>query len=141
MRKTEMNEEQLKDRSFFVDKLGSAGWRGSNFNRNFDEGLWSSPEASMTYSNGTISLRLDSLFDDPRQILYIESRAGKSLGLVFKCPDRLNALLQAIVGMQDSIAPDNIKDKAEELLAVCPNMFKISASGDKLIPVKPMKSN
>jgi hypothetical protein len=140
MRKSEMNDKQLKERSFLVNTLSDAGWRGSNFNRDFDEGLWSSPEASMTYSNPTVSLRLDMSFDDPRQTLYIESSDGKSLGLVFKCPDRLNALMQAIIGMQDAIAPGNIKEKAEELLAVCPNMFKISASGDQLLPVRPRKS-
>ncbi|MEA2894736.1 MAG: hypothetical protein QOJ84_351 [Bradyrhizobium sp.] len=140
MRKKEMNEEQLRQRSLFVDSLANAGWRGSNFNHNFDEGLWSSPEASMTYSNRQMSLRLDLSFEDPRMIFYLGSKSGKSLGLVFKCGDRQKSLLDAVIGMQDSIGPDSIKDKSEDLLAICPNMFKISASGGKLIPIKPKKS-
>jgi hypothetical protein len=136
MRKSEMSEKQLQQRSLFVDTLETAGWRGSNFNRNFDQGLWESPEASMTYSSQTISLRLDLSFEDPRMILYLNSKGGKSLGLVFKCEDRQKQLLEAIVAMQDSLTPENVKMKTVDLLAVCPNVFKISASGDKLIPVK-----
>jgi hypothetical protein len=136
MRKSEMSEKQLQQRSLFVDTLETAGWRGSNFNRNFDQGLWESPEASMTYSSQTISLRLDLSFEDPRMILYLNSKGGKSLGLVFKCEDRQKQLLEAIVAMQDSLTPENVKTKTVDLLAVCPNVFKISASGDKLIPVK-----
>jgi hypothetical protein len=140
MRKTEMNEEQLRRRSDFVETLTAAGWRSSNFNRNFDEGLSSSPEASMTYSNRHISLRLDLLFEDPRVILYIDSKDGRSLGLVFKCEDRQEPLLEAVIEIKDSISPENIKEKAEELLTACPNMLKISSSGDRLIPVKPRKA-
>ena len=136
MRKSEMSEKQLQQRSLLVETLEAAGWRGSNFNRNFDQGLWSSPEASMNYSGGSMSLRLDLLFEDPRMILYLTSKGGKSLGLVFKCEDRQKQLLDAIVGMQDSLTPENVKTKTVDFLAVCPNVFKISSSGDKLIPVK-----
>ena len=83
-----------------------------------------------------MSLRLDLLFEDPRMILYLTSKGGKSLGLVFKCEDRQKQLLDAIVGMQDSLTPENVKTKTVDFLAVCPNVFKISSSGDKLIPVK-----
>lgn len=137
MRKTEMSDEQLRSRSLFVEALSSAGWRGSNFNQDFDEGLRTSPEASMSYSNSQLTLRMDLLFEDPRAILYLDAKGGKSLGLVFKCADRLKPLLDAVVGIQNNVGPGNIKDKSEELLAACPSMFKISASGDKLIPIKP----
>jgi hypothetical protein len=136
MRKSEMNEEQLRQRALFVDSLASAGWHGSNFNRNFDDGLWSSPEASMTYASADMSLRLDLLFEEPRLIFYIGARSGKSLGLVFKCVDRLKAVVDAVIGMQDIIASDNVKEMSKELVATCPEVFKISASGNRLIPVK-----
>lgn len=140
MEKGEMNEEQLRRRTFFVDTLAAAGWRGLSFNQKFDAGLWTSPEASMQYASGTMTLRLDFVFEDPRVILYIDSPEGKSLGLVFRCEDRLKPLLETIVGMQDTIGPANIKEKSEELLTVCTKMFKISASGDKLIPVRSKRS-
>lgn len=94
----------------------------------------------MEYSNSAIDLRLDLLFEDPRIILYLDSKEGKSLGLVFKCEDRLKSLVNAVVRMQDIITPGNIKEKSEELLAACPKVFKISASGDKLIPIKSKRS-
>jgi hypothetical protein len=140
MRKSEMTDEQVKNRSFFVDTLAKAGWQGSNFNQKFDRGLWASPEASMEYSNPAMDLRLDFVFEDPRIILYLDSKEGRTLGLVFKCEDRLKPLLDAVVGMQNTIGPGNIKAKSEDLLAACPKMFKISASGDKLVPVKPKRS-
>jgi hypothetical protein len=140
MEKAEMNEEQLRRRSLFVDTLAAAGWRGLNFNQKFDAGLWTSPEASMEYTSGTMTLRLDFLCEDPRVILYLDSREGKSLGLVFRCEDRLKPLVDAIIGMQDTVNPANIKEKSEKLLAACPKMFKISASGDKEIPVKSKRS-
>jgi hypothetical protein len=128
--------EQLQRRSSFVNKLEKSGWSGSNFNRNFDAGLSSTPEASMTYSNRQLELRLDLLFKDPRMILYLDADSGKSLGLVFRCEDHQAELLETVIRMQDRIAPDNLKDSTEELLAVCPSIFKISATGDKLIPIK-----
>jgi hypothetical protein len=140
MEKSEMSEQQLRQRSMFVDSLTAAGWRGLNFNEKFEHGLWVSPEASMEYSNATMALRLDQHFQDPRVILYLDSPDGKSLGLVFKCSDRLKPLLDAVIEMQDTLSPASIKEKSEQLLAACPQMFKISASGDQLIPVKPRKS-
>ena len=140
MRRSEMNEFQLEKRNMFVKTLKTAGWHDLNFNQKFDAGLWVSPEASMEYTNQTMTLRLDLIFEEPRSILYLDSKEGKSLGLVFKCEDQLKPLLDTVTGMQDSIAPDNIKDKAEDLLAACSAMFKISESGDKLIPVRSKKS-
>lgn len=139
MRKSDMSREQLAERAVFVDKLTAAGWRGSNFNRNFDDGLSVSPEASMSYSNRDMTLRFDLAFKDPRATLYLDAKGGKTLGLVFKCPERLQDLVSAVVAMQNDISPDNVKEKSADLLAVCPEMFKISASGDKLIPVKAKK--
>lgn len=135
-----MNDEQLKSRDMFLTALSEAGWSGSNTNRNFDAGLWTSPEASMTFSNAQVSLQFDLALEDPRAILYINSTQGKQLGLVFKCNDRLKPLLDTVVGMQATISPGNIKEKSEQLLAACPNMFKISGSGNKMIPVKPQRS-
>lgn len=136
MKKSEMSQAQLRDRTGFVDALTKAKWRGTLFNEQFEEGLWVSPEASMEFSSSTISLRFDFVAEDPRLILYIDSPDGKELGLVFRCLDRVEALLKAVIGMQDSISPSNIKEKTPELLAACPKMFKISASGDREIPVK-----
>ncbi len=139
MRKTEMNEIQITNRNLFVNTLAAAGWQGSNFNKNYDEGLWSSPEASLEFSNQTMTLRCDYICDNPRVILYLDSREGKSLGLVFSYEDHLDPLLKAIVKIQNSIRSDNIKEACKELLDACPKMFKISSSGDKLIPVKQRK--
>jgi hypothetical protein len=136
MQKSELSQAQLRDRSAFVETLSQAGWRGTGFNQQFEEGLWISPEASLEYSSSTISLRFDFEAEDPRFILYINSADGRELGLVFRCQDRLKQLLEAVIGMQDSLTPANIKDKAETLLAACPKMFKISASGVAEIPVK-----
>jgi hypothetical protein len=135
-----MNEEQLRQRALFVDTLTNAEWRGSNFNRNFDEGLWSSPEASMTYSNRQLALRIDLLFEDPRLILYVTSKTGKGLGLVFKCLENQGPLLEALIRIQDILTPDNIKEKTKELVTTCRSVFKISASGDRLIPLKEKKA-
>lgn len=140
MRRSEMTEEQLKNRALFVETLAGSDWKGLSFNDDFDQGLWSSPEASFEYSNPAMTLRLDFICEDPRVILYLDSPEGKSLGLVFKCFDDLKPLLDAVVGMQDGISPSTIKENSELLLAACPNMFKISASGDKLIPVKSKRS-
>ncbi len=137
MRKSELNESQLSIRALFVETLKAKGWQGSLFNQQFDQGLWVSPDASLNYSHESLTMRVDlNLDDDPRVILYISSAEGKSLGLVFKCVDNLKPLLDALVGMQNTISPDNIKQKSDELFVACPQMFKISASGDKLIPVK-----
>jgi hypothetical protein len=139
MRQSEMNQEQLARRSLFVDTLTAAGWRSSNNNRNFDNGLWVSPEASLSYSNPDMTLIFELALDDPRAILHLDAKGGRTLGLVFKCVDRLKDLLNAVVAMQNDISPDNVKNTSTNLLAVCPEMFKISASGDKLIPVKAPK--
>ncbi|MEW5737527.1 MAG: hypothetical protein AB1938_01305 [Myxococcota bacterium] len=136
MRKTEMTPEQLRERARFVELFAAKGWKPlPNFTGHFDDGLWIEPEAAFEYDNGKLTLRCDRYFADPRVILYLDSREGKTLGLVFKCPDT-GPLLAAIVGMQDDIGSDNLKEKADELFEACPRMFKISGSGDRLIPVK-----
>lgn len=135
MRRTEMSEQQLKNRQLFVDSLLAVGWRGSNFNQDFDQGLRVSPEASMEYSNSAMDLRFDFVCQDPRLILYLDSHEGKSLGFVFKCENQLEPLLDAVIGMQDTISPGNLREKSAELLRACPEMFKISPSGDGLIRV------
>lgn len=140
VKKSQMTERQLSDRTLFVKTLANAGWRGTLFNEHFDSGLSGSPEASMEYSSKAMELRFDFEAKDPRLILYLDSPEGKSLGLVFRCPDQLDALLQAVIGIQDSVTAANIKKKSEELLSACPEMFKISASGDKEIRVKPARS-
>jgi hypothetical protein len=140
MKKAEMNKTQLADRAFFVERLSKAGWRKTLFNEQFDQGLWISPEASMEHSGKDISLRFDFLAEDPRLILYVDATGGKELGLVFRCPDRIRELVEAVIAMQDSVTAANVKKHAEQLIEVCPRMFKISASGDKEIPVKPGSS-
>lgn len=135
-----MSERQLADRTLFVNTLSKAGWSGTLFNEHFDEGLAATPEASMEYSSKSMDLRFDFNAKGPRVILYLDSSEGKSLGLVFRCMDQLEALLAAVIGIQDTVSATNIKQKSEELLAACPEMFKISASGDKEIPVKAKKS-
>ena len=93
----------------------------------------------MLYSSPQISLQLDLTLEDPRVILRLSSKEGKNLGLVFKCVNRLKAILDAIIDMQDSLSPENVNTKRVQLLDACPDIFRISASGDKLIPVKPQK--
>jgi len=140
MKKSEMNESQLRDRTLFVDTLSRAGWQGTLFNEQFDEGLWTAPEASLEFSSKAMQMRFDFEAEDPRVILYLDSPEGRSLGLVFRCIDRLAPLLKAVIAVQDTINAANIKRKSEEFLSACPNVFKISASGDKEIPVKPARS-
>jgi len=136
MRKSEMKPAQLRERARFVEALQAKGWKPlPNFTGHFDDGLWAEPEAAFEYDNGQITLRCDRYFADPRVILHLDSNDGKTLGLVFKCPD-IEPLLAAIVGLQDSITPQNIKQKSAELYTACSEMFKIGGDGDKLIRVK-----
>ncbi len=136
MRKSELDQDQLTIRGLFVDTLARAGWRGLNFNQKFDQGLWTSPEASMEYKRSEMTLRCDFLCGDPRLILYMDSRQGKSIGLVFRYRDRLLPLLATLVRVQGAIDLNNLGDVAEELLVACPEMFKIASSSDGLIPVR-----
>jgi len=140
MKKTELNKTQLADRTFFVERLSKAGWQVTLFNEQFDQGLWISPEASMEHKGRDVSLRFDFLAADPRLILYVDAARGKELGLVFRCPDRIRELVEAVIKMQDSVTAANVKKHAEQLIEVCHKMFKISASGDKEIPVRPRSS-
>jgi hypothetical protein len=135
-----MTDEQLARRTTFVTTLEGAGWRPLPFNADFDQGLNGAPEASLEYAaHGGTTLRLDFQAEDPRVILYVDAADGRSLGLVFRCFNRLEVLLDAIVTMQDTIGPGNIPEHSKKLLAACPEMFKISASGDKEIPVRSTK--
>ena len=140
VKKSEMNASQLKDRKLFVDKLTKAGWSGTLQNEQFDEGLWVSPEATMEYSSKTMSLRFDFVLKDPRLILYLDSKEGKILGLVLRCMDRVDAIVEAVIAIQDTVDAGTLKKSSEQLLDACPEMFKISASGDKEVPVKKAKS-
>lgn len=140
MDKSHMSSRHLQLRTLFVDTLAAAGWQGTNINRDFDRGLDGIVEASMRYTNAhNMSFRFDYAFEEGSLTLYIDSADGRTLGLVFKCADRPKPLLDAVVQLQDTLAPGTIKESSEALLAACPQMFKMSGSAGKLVPVTSSK--
>jgi hypothetical protein len=62
----------------------------------------------------------------------------RGLDLVFEIEGCLEALLEAIVAVQDEIALDDYKDAVRQLLEACPRAYvwREGEEGDEIIPLR-----
>jgi hypothetical protein len=121
MRKTEMTEKQLQERTTVIEMLTTAGWTGLLEDDLFERGRLCDPEARMEYQNETVSLEVDYLAETPSIMLSVYGSQGESMNLSIDYEDKLQEILTAIISFQDSISPQNFKEPLRKLLKVCPS--------------------
>ncbi len=89
MRKTEMTEKQLQERTTVIEMLTTTGWTGPLEADLFERGYYCDPEARMEYQNETVSLEVDYLAETPSIMLSVYGSQGESMNLSIDYEDKL----------------------------------------------------
>lgn len=124
MRKKEFSKHQLVDRKQVIDALGKAGWKGTAFNRRFEEGDWLEEEASMEYGNGKMNMTANYTGASNSLILRLaDSTTGREVAIKTEFGDQLEKVLRAIVSFQDKISATNYRDHLSEIVRLVPDTY------------------
>jgi hypothetical protein len=140
MRKSEMSEKQLHDRSTVIQILVGAGWRGSVDVEMFEKGRLCDPEARMKYESKMLSLEVDYLAESQLIMLSISKRSGERMDIAVYFQDQLEEILEAIISFQDSISLDNYKENIKKILQICPDNVYM-AKGEKFVKLTDRDAN
>jgi hypothetical protein len=109
MRKTEMNEKQLLERTKLIETLSESGWLGRKMNELFDRDFWVHSESIMDYHNGKADLILQ-YYVEKEKISFSIDEPSRRLDFVIKFGDKLQQVLDTIVSFQYQISVDNFKE-------------------------------
>jgi hypothetical protein len=128
MRKSEMTDNQIQERTMVVQLLAQAGWNESAENRNFDKGRWVNYEARMEYRSSEMDLAVeyranDELISTRRLDLLIYGRAGEGIELMIYPDGSVEKLLRTIISFQDVISTNNYKQHVRNVLHLCPSTY------------------
>ena len=133
MRKKSMSKRQLSERALILEKLRAAKWKGTPINDRFEEGYMSFDEASMEYDGPSMSMRLNYHAETGSVYLSISSES-KAIRLRIDHGDKIEPVLDAIVGFQDKVKPGTFRRYVSELLTICQSIF-VNLDGKKWTPV------
>jgi len=140
MRKTEMTEKQLQERTTVIEMLTTSGWTGPLEADRFERGRLCDPETRMKYQSETVSLEVDYLAETPSIMLSVYATQGESMDLSIDYEDRLQEILAPIISFQDSISSENFKEPLRKLLQLCPSTTYLGR-GDEFIKLIDEDSN
>lgn len=125
MRKSTMSPDQLAARELIATRLLAVGWKPTDWHREFDRGKESIMEAELTRRTKKMDLRV--FYEASRNLvdLKVENRAGEGAELVFFCMDKLEPLLEAIIGFQDEVDSRNFRTYFTKLVKICPETYVV----------------
>jgi hypothetical protein len=133
MRKSEMTTEQLQIRAQVVEVLTAAGWLDADRTGSFERDLWTQHDATLTYENGSMSLRAAlSLEHRTIDLRLSPSRlaSGGEIALSIGFRDVISTVLAAIVAVQERATLATYQDAVEELVRRCPEIHVLAGSDD-----------
>lgn len=121
MLKTEMTQQQLKNRSLFLGKLREAGWKvNKGWELLFEQGHSVTPEAQTEYQNPMFELRLSYCVERDYILWECVGRNNPIvLSLRFYLQEKLDIILDTIVEVQDTVSPDNFTDFVKKMVHLC----------------------
>ncbi|MFG1951405.1 hypothetical protein [Micromonospora sp. NPDC048830] len=105
-----------RDKRRIIERLTSAGWKMA-------EGATILNRASLVYESEQLSLEVTQDDQYRELLLTLVSADGGELTVFPAYGERLDATLEAIIGFQDRISPDNFQDMLRELVAACPEVY------------------
>jgi hypothetical protein len=115
MRKAEMTDNQLQNRTTIIEVLSHAGWIGRETNKLFEEGWWFDAEAVMDYQSNEVGLILQYCAED-NSIDFSINEGSKGLDFIIKIKDNLSEILSIIISFQESISLKNYKQYIRKIL-------------------------
>jgi hypothetical protein len=141
MRRSEMSTEQLAERDRIVNLLSAAGWKASDQQKRFDNGVWTYYEVVMEY-RGPMRLRMSYHAAKRTLHLTLEASDGKGVGLRISCPDKLDRLLDTIIGFQDRVSGLNYKDHVRSIVRLCPETYAaVGPEGEDMVRLVDSRSS
>ncbi|MFC7326717.1 hypothetical protein [Marinactinospora rubrisoli] len=119
-----------RDRRLVVERLEAAGWEMA-------VGAVTLSRAALTYPRGRMVLEIERHHERPELLFNLVDPRGGELTVFPVYGDRLADTLDAIVGFQDRIGPDDYREVLRELVAACPEVYVQADEDDEprlLIP-------
>jgi hypothetical protein len=132
MHLSELNDDQICFRMKIIDTLSKAGWQPTANQEIIERGEWFDHEASMQYLNDSMILLAEYSAERDAIDLSIDEILGPGLRLQVYFEDKLDETLDAIVGFQDAIDPDNFQFHVRALVRVCPEVHAADGEDDEL---------
>lgn len=130
MRKHEMTEEQLQERAQVIRVLANAGWQGPQRVEAFERGKLCIPEAVMEYRSETMNIEASYSAEHKYILMSISDDFGQGLDFAVYFKDRLEALLNMIVSLQDTITMTNCKNYIRKILQAFPSNVYVAKDGN-----------
>ncbi len=87
--------------------------------------------ASLFYDNGRMVAEVEHHYERQELLLMLTSPDGRQVTVYPVYGDSLETTLDAIVGFQDRVTPDNFQEMLGELVAVCPEVYVQEGEDDE----------
>jgi hypothetical protein len=141
MRKTEMSPQQLVQRELIVETLAVAGWQTpTNENEMFDQGLWLTREAVMSYAGPAVTLWMFYRADQNAMYIQFEFAEENMFELKLGIDEKLPEVLEAITSFQDQVTDSNYRDHIRTLMALNDEIY-VSVDGDNFVRLTDVKKD
>ncbi|MBH5333676.1 hypothetical protein IHE55_02185 [Streptomyces pactum] len=121
-----MPEEDLhkQNEARVVERLKNAGWEMA-------DGATTLNLASLVYDNGHMAIEVEHHYERLELRLTLASPDGREVTVYPVYGESLDSTLDAIVGFQDRVAPENFHDVLGELVAACPEVYAQEGEDDE----------
>ena len=113
-----------EDEKRIIQRLKKAGW-------NLAEGADTLGTADLVYDNGHMVIEVSQELEKQELLLTLTASDGHEVTVYPVYGDQLGATLDAIVGFQDRIRPDNFHDMLRELVVACPKIYYQEGEDDE----------
>ncbi|MGW3567077.1 hypothetical protein ACWDSL_24955 [Streptomyces sp. NPDC000941] len=107
-----------------LERLREAGW-------DMAEGASTLDLASLFYDNGRMVAEVEHHYERQELLLTLTSPDGRQVTVYPVYGDSLETTLDAIVGFQDRVTPDNFQEMLGELVAACPEVYVQEGEDDE----------
>ncbi|WP_405622262.1 hypothetical protein [Streptomyces sp. NBC_01508] len=99
-----------------IVRLKAAGW-------DMADGAETLGLASMTYHNGRMLIELEQDYEQRELLFTLESPDGRGTTVYPVYGDSLEATLDAVIGFQDRVGPENFQEILKELVVACSEVY------------------
>src|SRR5512147_1957439 len=97
MRKSEMTEQQLQERTTTIQLLSRAKWSDLSTGNWFERNMDFEPEASMEYHGKFLGLQVDYVAKNHSLIFSLQNRDGSSIEFDLYFENALKKILESII--------------------------------------------
>ncbi|MFI7277580.1 hypothetical protein [Streptomyces sp. NPDC049879] len=107
-----------------VERLTGAGWE-------LAEGAARLGRAALVHDNGRMAIEVERTFDERELSLHLLSPDGRAVTLFPVYGDSLEGTLDAIVGFQDRVSPEDFHGMVEAVVVACPEVYLQEGEDDE----------